>query len=79
MKAFFQKAFADMKADAKAQHEVDKANFAAIKAESQARFAEVKAASCSEKRKAMIQAERDAQITEAKARKAAAEARIQEA
>lgn len=31
--AFFKKAFADMKDSAKAQHEVDKANFAAAKAE----------------------------------------------
>ena len=30
---FFKNAFADMKASAKAQHEVDKARFAATKAE----------------------------------------------
>ena len=37
---FFKKAFSDMKESAKAQHEVDKANFAAAKAESKANFEE---------------------------------------
>ena len=37
---FFKKAFSDMKESAKAQHEVDKANFAAVKAESKANFEE---------------------------------------
>lgn len=36
MADFFKKAFHDMKESAKAQHEVDKANFAAVKAESKA-------------------------------------------
>ena len=40
MKAFFKKAFSDMKANAKAQHEVDKAEFEAVKAESKASFEE---------------------------------------
>ena len=35
---FFKKAFNDMKETAKAQHEVDKANFEAVKAESKANF-----------------------------------------
>ena len=35
---FFKKAFKDMKESAKAQHEVDKANFEAVKAESKANF-----------------------------------------
>ena len=35
---FFKKAFADMKESAKAQHEVDKANFQAAKAEARANF-----------------------------------------
>lgn len=39
-KGFFGKAFDDMKENAKAQHEVDKANFAAVKAESKAFFEE---------------------------------------
>ena len=38
--AFFKKAFSDMKKSAKAQHEVDKAEFAAVKAESKANFEE---------------------------------------
>ena len=40
MKNFFKKAFSDMKESAKAQHEVDKANFEAAKAESRANFEE---------------------------------------
>ena len=37
---FMKKAFRDMKENAKAKHEVDKANFAAAKAESRANFEE---------------------------------------
>ena len=40
IKAFFKKAFGDMKESTKAQHEVDKANFAATKAEAKANFEE---------------------------------------
>ena len=40
MAKFLKKAFNDMKESAKAQHEVDKANFAAVKAESKANFEE---------------------------------------
>ena len=40
IKAFLGKAFCDMKESAKAQHEVDKAEFAAIKAEAKASFEE---------------------------------------
>lgn len=40
MTEFLKKAFQDMKESAKAQHEVDKANFAAAKAESRANFEE---------------------------------------
>lgn len=39
---FFKKAFNDMKESAKAQHEVDKANLEAVKAESKANFEENK-------------------------------------
>ena len=39
-KAFFNKAFGDMKESARAQHEVDKAEFAAAKAEARANFEE---------------------------------------
>ena len=38
MTNFLKKAFKDMKESAKAQHEVDKANFEAVKAESRANF-----------------------------------------
>ena len=37
---FLKRAFNDMKESAKAQHEVDKANFEAVKAESKANFEE---------------------------------------
>ena len=40
IKAFFKKAFGDMKKSAKAQHEVDRAEFAAAKAEARANFEE---------------------------------------
>ena len=40
MGAFFKKALQDMKENAKAQHEVDKAEFEAVKAESKANFEE---------------------------------------
>ena len=40
IKSFFKKAFSDMKKSAKAQHEVDKAEFEAVKAESRANFEE---------------------------------------
>ena len=40
MANFLKKAFSDMKESAKAQHEVDKANFEAAKAESKANFEE---------------------------------------
>ena len=40
IKAFFKKAFGDMRASAKAQHEVDRAEFRAAKAEARANFEE---------------------------------------
>ena len=40
IKEFFKKAFTDMKESAKAQHEVDKAEFAQKKAEAKANFEE---------------------------------------
>ena len=42
IKSFFKKAFGDMKKNAKAQHEVDRANLAAAKAEAKANFEENK-------------------------------------
>ena len=76
VKEFFQNAFQDMKESAKAQHEVDKANFEAVKAESKANWEEAKAMGKPETHKTMMQAERDKQIAEAKERTAAAQARI---
>lgn len=40
MANFFKKAFQDMKGSAKAQHELDKAEFRAVKAEARANFEE---------------------------------------
>ena len=77
IKAFFKKAFADMKASTKAQHEVDKANFAAAKAEAKANWEEAKMTPS--QRQAKMQEERDAQIAAANERRAAADARIQAA
>ncbi len=74
---FLKGAFSDMKESAKAQHEVDKANFAAAKAESKAQFEEAKAMGKPETRKKVMQAQRDEQILEANARKAEAEAKIE--
>lgn len=79
MAEFFKKAFQDMKESAKAQHEVDKANFEAVKAESKAYFEEAKAQGRPSVHKAAEQAKRDEQIAEAKARTAAAQVRIDNA
>ena len=79
MVEFFKKAFKDMKESAKAQHEVDKANFAAAKAESRAQWEEAKAMGDPARRKAVMQAERDEQIVRAKEREAAATARMEAA
>ncbi len=70
------KSFKDMAKSAKAQHEVDKANLAAVKAESRAQWEEAKAMGKSEAREEIIQAQRDEQIAEANRRKEEAEARI---
>ena len=77
IKAFFKKAFGDMKESAKAQHEVDKANFAAAKAEAKANFEEAKMSPS--QRQAKMKEDRDAQIAAANERKAAADARTQAA
>lgn len=77
MGEFLKKAFNDMKESAKAQHEVDKANFAAAKAESKARHAEAKAMGKTETRKKLEQQKRDEQIAEANKRKEEAEARLE--
>jgi len=77
MVKFFKKAFQDMKDSAKAQHEVDKANFAAVKAESKAQWEEAKMSPAA--RQVKMQQEREAQIAEANERISAARKRIEEA
>ena len=74
IKAFFKKAFADMKESTKAQHEVDKANWNAAKAEAKANWEEAKMTPA--QRQAKMQEERDAQIAAANERRASADARI---
>ena len=74
LKSFFKKAFGDMKESTKAQHEVDKANFRAAKAEAKANWEEAKMSPS--QRQAKMQKEREAQIVAANERKSAADARI---
>lgn len=76
MGEFFKNAFRDMAESARAQHEVDKANFAAVKAESKANFEEAKAMSKPSVRKAAEQAKRQEQINAANERIAEANERI---
>lgn len=76
MGEFFKNAFRDMAESARAQHEVDKANFAAVKAESKANFEEAKAMSKPSVRKAAEQAKRQEQIDAANERIAEANERI---
>lgn len=52
IKAFFKKAFDDMKKSAQAQHEVDKAEFATAKAEARANFEENRSRNTFQKAKA---------------------------
>ena len=77
IKEFFKKAFGDMKKSAKEQHEVDKANFAAAKAEAKANWEEAKMSPAA--RQEMIKEEREAQIAAANERTAAANERIEKA
>ena len=79
VKEFFKKAFSDMKESAKAQHEVDKANFQAVKAESKAQWEEAKATGRSEAHKKLMEEERNEQIKEALRRLLDAEKRIEKA
>ena len=76
MANFLKNAFEDMKESAKAQHEVDKANFEAAKAESKAIFEETKARNSLAAHKAAEQAKREEAIALAKERAAQAQARI---
>ena len=75
IKDFFKKAFSDMKQSAQAQHEVDKAQFAAVKAESKAQWEEAKMTPAG--RQALMQDARDKQINDANERTAAAQKRIE--
>ena len=77
IKNFFKKAFGDMKKSAQAQHQVDRANFNAARAEARATWEEAKMSPA--QRQEMMQRERDAQIVAANQRQQAAEARIEAA
>lgn len=77
IKQFFKKAFSDMKESAKAQHEVDKANLEAVKAESKAQWEEAKMSPKARQEK--MQQEHEAQIVQAKERTAVANERIENA
>jgi len=77
IKTFFKNAFSDMKASAKAQHEVDKAQFQAAKAESKAQWEEAKMTPAG--RQAKMQDAREQKIAEANERTIAAQARIDQA
>ena len=66
--------FKDMKESAKAQHEVDKANFEAAKAEAKATWEVAKLSP--KERQELRQKERDAQIAAAKERTAVAQERL---
>lgn len=77
IKQFFKNAFSNMKESAKAQHEVDKANLQAVKAESKAQWEEAKMSPKARQEK--MQKEREEQIAEAKARTAVASERIEQA
>ena len=67
----------DLKASAKAQHAVDAANFAAVRAEAKANWEEAKASP--KARAAMMREEQNKQIDEAKARMEEAHKRIDSA
>lgn len=69
--------FKDMIESAKEQHKVDKANFAAVKAESRATWEDAKLSPKARQEK--IKQEREAQIAEANERIKAAETRIENA
>ncbi|MBQ2125182.1 MAG: hypothetical protein II196_05245 [Spirochaetales bacterium] len=79
IKNFFKNAFNDMKESAKAQHEVDKANFQAAKAEAKANWEEAKAMSNPQFFKESQQKKYDEMIAEANDRIAATQERINNA
>ena len=79
MANFLKNAFHDMKESAKAQHQVDKSNFEAVKAESKAQWEEAKAMSNPEVYKVAQQAKREQAVADAQQRIAQAQVRIDEA
>ncbi len=76
IKDFFKNAFSDMAESAKAQHEVDKAQFAAAKAEARANFEQARAMGRPETRKKLEQQAREEKISEAYGRIREAEEKI---
>lgn len=78
VKEFFKNAFKDMANSTKLQHEVDKAEFDAIKAESKADFLEHKCNSSISKGKSKREIELEEKRLDALNRKAAAQERIDE-
>lgn len=75
-KGFLARAFEDMKESAKAQHEVDKANFAAVREENKAKWEEMKAMNNPRMAHERMQAERNEKIASAKQRITEAQQRI---
>ena len=73
---YFKNALEDMKESARAQHQVDQANFQAVKAEAKANWEEAKAKSSLKARKAEEQEKRDLALAQARERIAQAQARI---
>lgn len=78
VKEFFKNAFKDMANSTKLQHEVDKAEFDAIKAEAKADFLEHKCNSSISKGKSKREMELEEKRIDALNRKAAAQERIDE-
>ena len=79
LKNFFMNAFRDIKESATEQHKVDKANFAAARAESKTQFEEAKAMGRPETMKKIQQEQRNGQIQAANERIAAAQQRVNKA
>ncbi len=70
---FFKKAFKDIRDSARAQHEVDRANFAAERAEARKRYREAKLMRKRETRMVLEAERREQAIREANERRLAAE------
>lgn len=74
---FFKNAMKDIKENAKSQHEVDKANLAAFKAESKAQWEEAKAQGRPDTVKRIIQIQHTEELADAQKRITAANSRIE--